>query len=237
MNKLLLTGFFSFFIPVLLLFSTGRPEDIKDRTDYGTFSSIEVRIPADIILEQDSICRVEADIPSRNPGDMEIVNNQGTLIIRPARKGLFSLPPEGCRLILFMPRLEGICLKSSGRLRSRQYWDGDEIFLKTEGSADMEITSLQSRKIRIIQRGSGNILASVHTEELETRQFGSGDLFLSGQAGQAVITTSGSGNFNGEELLTGPAGITISGSGDVHLQEGSRLQDIRIIGSGSFSCP
>ncbi len=107
----------------------------------------------------------------------------------------------------------------------------NEITLR--GSGDIEGRNLlKSTSLALSIQGSGEIKISVDTNSLNAKIKGSGDIKISGIAKEVEVTTTGSGDFEGKELISENAQISISGSGDSTIHAKNSI-NAKINGSGS----
>jgi hypothetical protein len=101
------------------------------------------------------------------------------------------------------------------------------------GSADIEVTSLDSPGFEVTVNGSGNVIVAGTTERLDVTINGSGDFAgedLVATIAEATVNGSGSIVINATEEVTG----RIAGSGDIRYL-GDPVVDVAVTGSGSVS--
>jgi hypothetical protein len=217
------------------LWAGGAREDINSRTDYGRFSAVSIRVPADVIIEKDTSCRVEADVSSRYSRDIEIFNDKGTLIIRPVRRGLNVFKTEDIRFIIYLPMLEEIHTNSSGRVRSKQTWESEEIRIRATASASIELGTLIADDIKLRTTASGDI--SVHEikgKAVEIRSTASGDMLIDKiSSTNTVFSMTASGTLR-THLNTQMMESRQTGSGDIILSGRAATASIKTTGSGDF---
>jgi hypothetical protein len=106
-----------------------------------------------------------------------------------------------------------------------------EVSLKGSGNVEGK-DLLKTNSLALNVQGSGNIKASIEVTTLIARLNGSGDIKISGKVTDVDVKTTGSGNFEGKELISENAQISISGSGDSTIFAKTMLK-ARIQGSGS----
>lgn len=136
---------------------------------------------------------------------------------------------EGDRLVLGVER--GVSVRPTRsivyRLKVKEI-EGLEI----SGSGKMTVPSLRSQELRLRLPGSGAIrLDRLTADRLQTRISGSGDVRAAGTVGDQEVSISGSGDFDGRDLESRSAEISISGSGESTVWARERLS-ARISGSG-----
>ena len=220
------------------LWSSGNSEDIRDRRDYGNFSSIRIDIPADVIIEQQSLCQVEADIPRSVLGHVSIRNSRGTLIIEKKNPGFSLFRTDNIRLILSLPQIEELTVSTSGRVRSNDTWTNSRIAVISSGSADIELGGLEAMDVMLKTTGSGNIsLGSLKGERLNLKTTGSGDIQIDWAGGiRTEVSATGSGDIR-LTLTTDELKSLQTGSGDMELTGSSEKTAIETTGSGNFHSP
>ncbi len=218
--------------------SSGDTDDIRERRDYGNFSSIRIDVPADVIIEQDSRCQVEADIPRSALGHISIRNSRGTLIIEEKHPGLSLFRTDNIRLILTLPQIEELTVSASGRVRSNDTWTNSRTTVSTLGSADLEMGGLEAMEVILKTTGSGNItVGSVKGERLNLKTTGSGDIRIDSAGGiRTELAATGSGDIR-LALTTEELKTLQTGSGDMELSGSSERSAIQTTGSGNFHSP
>lgn len=217
------------------LWAGGRQEDINTRTDYGRFTAVSIRIPADVIIERGENCHIEADIPSRYRGDIEIFNDRGTLTVKSRRRGINFFRSDSIRFIIAMPVLEEVHMSSAGRIRSKETWEAGMIRIGTSSSGDIEINSLTAHDIELKTSSSGSIILSeAQTETIDIRSSSSGDIAVGRiRCSSAEFRTSSSGSIR-TEVETSNFESSQTGSGDIFIRGQSGEASIRTTGSGDF---
>jgi len=88
-------------------------------------------------------------------------------------------------------------------------------------------------QISLVTNSSGDISLDMEADQLYSRIFSSGDLYLSGVVKKHEATISSSGNIHAFNLITGTAKITINSSGDAEVYV-SYLLDVKINSSGDL---
>lgn len=107
--------------------------------------------------------------------------------------------------------------------------------LSTSGSSTAnfeEGITANSFKLRV--RGSGDIRGKIETKTLQTLISGSGNIQLSGNAGNSIVKVSGSGNFKALDLITIKSSVHVSGSGNAQINASDEIVS-GISGSGAIS--
>jgi len=91
-------------------------------------------------------------------------------------------------------------------------------------------TSLDN--LKLIISGSGSMDLDTESKSMDVAISGSGDLKMVGKTDKLNLFVSGSGSFNGKDLVTPRAEMTISGSGSARLTVEEYLQ-VLVSGSGN----
>jgi hypothetical protein len=101
------------------------------------------------------------------------------------------------------------------------------------GSGNINASPLSVEEIRFVLAGSGNITAEdIQADILRADLPGSGNINLSGSATRQEVRLMGSGDYDGQNLESEEADISIAGSGNVTVNASEQL-DITIAGSGT----
>jgi len=103
--------------------------------------------------------------------------------------------------------------------------------LRLSGSGDIHAGNYSADHFSVVVSGSGEVVASVETQELDAEISGSGEIFLEGYSEKAQFGVSGSGTINAFDMALGDCDVTISGSGHALVNVENNL-DVRISGSG-----
>jgi hypothetical protein len=102
------------------------------------------------------------------------------------------------------------------------------------GSGDLKgltpFTGLDNLKLMI--SGSGSMDLETESNKMDVVISGSGDIKITGETGNLDLLISGSGSFQGSDLVTTKADLTISGSGGARVAVEDFLQ-VFVSGSGS----
>jgi hypothetical protein len=101
------------------------------------------------------------------------------------------------------------------------------------GSGNINAGPITTDELRLVLAGSGNITAEdLDVDIVRAELPGSGDITLSGSAPRQEIRLLGSGDYEGRNLASEEADISIAGSGNVTVDASEQL-DITIAGSGT----
>jgi hypothetical protein len=101
------------------------------------------------------------------------------------------------------------------------------------GSGNINTSALVTEEIRFVLAGSGNIrVEDIQTEIIRAELPGSGNINISGSATRQEVRLMGSGDYDGGDLISTEADISIAGSGNVTVNASEQL-DITIAGSGT----
>ncbi|QMU26722.1 head GIN domain-containing protein [Adhaeribacter radiodurans] len=107
--------------------------------------------------------------------------------------------------------------------------------LSVSGAGNMEVKgTVKGERVTTDVSGSGHLSAAVASSSLSASISGSGGMELEGKANEAHIDISGSGKFEGEDLNTKTAKITVSGSGKASIQAEETL-NATLSGSGKVT--
>ena len=103
------------------------------------------------------------------------------------------------------------------------------------GSGDVSFKNgIHTNTLNIRVTGSGDVIGRIDVKKLETVISGSGDVKLSGRAGESNVSVSGSGDYSSRDLATENTAVRVSGSGDASINASNNL-DVAVSGSGDVS--
>ncbi len=101
------------------------------------------------------------------------------------------------------------------------------------GSGNITADNIESKKLVNRISGSGSIsVESIHTRDLNIEISGSGDCYLNGETNNQSISISGSGSYDGINLISEVTSVTVSGSGKATVWVEKEF-DVIISGSGA----
>lgn len=107
--------------------------------------------------------------------------------------------------------------------------------LSVSGSGNMEVKgTVKGDRVTTAVSGSGRLTAAVAASNLSSSISGSGGMELTGKTSAAKIEISGSGKFEGEDLNSRAADISVSGSGKASIQAEETLNAV-LSGSGKVT--
>ncbi len=119
---------------------------------------------------------------------------------------------KGITIKLTAPHVNELALSGSGNIRITNTLQNDDL-------------------VRLKLSGSGNIDGAVNSPEVNASSAGSGNIKLSGETKDLDVSLAGSGNFEGADLHSENAEVTIAGSGNVDVHASVKLE-AKIAGSG-----
>ncbi len=107
--------------------------------------------------------------------------------------------------------------------------------LSVSGSGNMEVKgTVKGERVTTDVSGSGRLTATVASSNLSSSISGSGGMELTGKTNEVKIEISGSGKFEGEDLDSRAAEISVSGSGKASIRAEETLNAV-LSGSGKVT--
>ena len=104
--------------------------------------------------------------------------------------------------------------------------------ISVSGSGDVTFRDgIHTEKMNLRVSGSGDVDGVLEVKSLETRISGSGDVKLSGNAETTAVRVSGSGDYSAHGLITSNTDVHVSGSGDASVYASNKV-DASVSGSG-----
>jgi len=191
------------------------------------FSSIKIAGPFDVRLTQGDNESVKFEAPGDIPEDQIITEVAGGVLkIHNEHKnwglsdyswyGDKSIWRNHKKIVVYITATDLDAITVSG--------SGDMIF--DEG--------LKAGSLRLLVRGSGAIQGKIEVKSLEGHISGSGEMKLSGSAGNSNVLVRGSGNFMARGLICANAAVHVSGSGSAEVNASDKV-DAAVRGSGVIS--
>lgn len=201
--------------------------------DFDEISSVG---PQDIVITQGDAYEVRSEGSPEALGLLEVVVEDGELIIRP--KGEYGFGFDWGRLSsakfhVTMPRLEQVSVAGSGNVTVDRI-EGEDFAATIAGSGTLAIAALAVDEAEFQIGGSGNLSVSGTAREADISIGGSGEIQAQGLSVQtADVSIAGSGDV--DLTVQEDAGVSIMGSGDVNILGPGRCSVSRM-GSGEVRC-
>ncbi len=103
------------------------------------------------------------------------------------------------------------------------------------GSGDIEVDTLQTKRLEATISGSGDIqIAELTADEVNAKITGSGEIYVFGEVAFQDVNVSGSGIYMAEDMCSASVRVGVSGSGGATVCATDSL-DANISGSGSIN--
>ena len=182
----------------------------------GSFSSVSMEVPGNLLLLQDGTERLEI---RGDDNILEVLNleaHDGVLRLEKKRSARHKnlKPSRELEFILHFKNLEQINIA---------------------GAVSAKAARLKGEHLDLNMAGSGTFRCDdLLQDELQIHIAGSGDCELTGLVNGQQISIAGSGDYQGGRLESRKAEVSIAGSGDVVLRTEDEL-NVSIMGSGSVT--
>jgi len=178
------------------------------------FLSLEIDIPSDVFLKQDSsisapIVTIEA---SENIMDRIETDNKGMSLVIHNKKCISNM--KSVKIYVTVADLESVSVSGSANVST--------------------LNAFKVNRMNLDISGSGNMVIEAVTTEMEAHSSGSGNFTLKGATDLLDIDLSGSGTVAAFDLYSQDTYCKISGSGDCDVNV-SGILDVDISGSGSVN--
>lgn len=195
--------------------------------DLPVFSGIDLRLPANVYLTQDTTFSVTvtgpADILERIEHDV--------------RDGVWEADLRGCvldagdiEIRVSLPDLHYLRIAGSGNVEGVTSFAVPTLDMVISGSGNMDL-ALIADALTVTINGSGDMFLDAETASLTTEVNGSGDMVYAGVAEVHTCRIRGAGTMQAYDLQTATTEVTVSGSGDTEIMATERLK-VDISGSG-----
>jgi carbon monoxide dehydrogenase subunit G len=180
----------------------------------GSYHNISLHAAVDVYLTQGPETAVVIEGEANILPYIIIEEDGGTLSIKQQDNTSYS-SFHPIKVKLTAPNITALNVTGSGTINLVNTIDNEE-------SITLSIT------------GSGNIKGNIHTPDVKADVAGSGDIIISGETKNLEFEGNGSGDFKGKSLKAENATISISGSGDVEVNASVKL-DANTTGSGDVN--
>jgi len=201
----------------------------------GSFHSVSIQIPAQTVIIQGKHQALDMDMSESTARKVDIFNDRGTLVIK-SKGAAWLRRSDSVKIMITMPSWESLNVTASGSLRSEEFWIGENMKIRTTGSCDVFLNSIEALTADILVSGSGNIsLNHVNAKkELNVSSTGSGNILVQElTASDAGIKLTGSGDMS-SSLDVGYLKATLTGSGDLRISGQASQAELQTTGSGDI---
>lgn len=206
-------------------------ERSERRFDVSDFTGVDLRGSDDVDIENGRAFAVTASGDRALLDQLDIRVENGVLLVS-RKPGMRWSGSEGARVHVTMPRVERLSVQGSSNL-SVDRIDGD-VSASVAGSGGLKIGAASVGNLQVSIQGSGDATVAGTASQLSASIAGSGS-FDAPQltASRATVSVTGSGDLKAR--VTGPAQVSVAGSGTVELTGGAQCT-IRQSGSASADC-
>lgn len=197
---------------------------IETTYELADFDKISTLGPQDVFVTQGDEFSVRAEGSSRVFDEMQVVVENGELILRLQGNSFLSDwdDVEDTTFHITMPQLQRVTIAGAG---------------------DVGIEGLRGTRFDGVINGAGEMLITgLDVDEVEFGIFGAGDITVDGTAGTTSVSIGGAGDVDGDDLVSRTASVSIEGVGDVglHVEETASISiagagDVDISGPASCS--
>lgn len=184
---------------------------VREERNVGGFSQVKNTFSADVYFTQDSVSNVTIEA-SENIMRYIIVESNGEELTLKNKNGV-HFSTSNVRIYISNPQLSQIHNTGSGNIMVTNTLSGNSLDIKSTGSGDLKINSLDITDMDLNNTGSGKIY------------------IYDGQCVSQNITLTGSGDYNAENLRSENATIKLTGSGQAKVWATNNL-NVTISGSG-----
>jgi len=134
------------------------------------------------------------------------------------------------KLEIHTPTISDMELNGSGEINFNHFFN-EEYSAVINGSGSIS-GSTNCNKAFLRSNGSGSMSLGIVTESIDAGIYGSGDIYLVGEAEHGEMVIRGSGSIKDGNFLQNSCFINTNGSGSIYVNV-SEFLDVKIFGSGS----
>jgi hypothetical protein len=185
----------------------GSGKIIKENRNPGEFNKVSLAGIGNIYVTQGNENALIVESDDNIIKHITTIIKGSTLIVDSDRQ----ICPGKINLYVTMKQVEGLKIKGSG-----------DIITKNKINSD---------KLALVLDGSGNIQADVEGSNVKCEINGSGDIRLNGKLNYSYYTINGSGNINSSDCEVTKCEVEIFGSGNAKVNVKEEL-NVKVFGSG-----
>lgn len=208
--------------------------EVSRNYQVGAFDKLAVAGPYEVNVVSGGAPGVSAKGGANLLDETEVVVRDGTLEIRPKKRGGIHFNWRSGKAIFTVnaAALHGAAIAGSGGVNVDKVTGDFEG--EVAGSGDLKLASMTGGKIKLSIAGSGGIDAAGKADSVDLSIAGSGDIRAGGLAAKtADVSIAGSGNVAAH--ASDSADVSIMGSGDVEISGGAKC-NVSKAGSGDVRC-
>lgn len=213
-------------------------------------NAVELQGPIDLTLRYGTAASLTVKGEERSLANIDTFQQNGVLHI--GTKGMLLRHREPLQAVLVLPAIARLQFDGSGTstvtgmsgdtIVVQQNGSGNVIFngryqhvdVVARASGDLELNIGNSQEMRVSQQSSGNITILGSANKLDVKKEGSGDLDARHlRADDVTLKQTGSGDT--VVLARATVAVEMSGSGDVRVRGGPRVQSVARTGSGEVT--
>ncbi|WP_162902935.1 head GIN domain-containing protein [Taibaiella koreensis] len=191
----------------------GRGPVVSETRNISGFSEIKSDFTGDVYVTQGSISNIRIEAQQNIIDVLETVLNDGILTIR-VKSNTVVRPDSRIRVYVTAPNITGLRVSGSGSMMVQETLNTSNLYVRVNGSGDVNITKLTTGSLDANISGSGEINV------------------FNGTADEEYIDIAGSGSADCSGLAAYRSDVKISGSGDARVYALDQLK-VRITGSGN----
>jgi hypothetical protein len=223
-------------VPPALAVSWGGGEQVqgsgtirKQAREVAHFNGLLVAVPGQVELRLGSTEGVTIETDDNLLPLVETVVEDGTLQIRPARKGM-NLHTRTLKIVVQARSIERLALGGSGSIDADAL-RGTKLQFDIGGSGSIKVKGIEAETVAVSVGGSGDLKAgSGAARRLSVSIGGSGDVDL-GQLRSDTVSVSVAGSGEATVWAREALSMTIAGSGDVNYYGDPKVSK-SVVGSG-----
>lgn len=186
----------------------------QDRRSFNldSFDALSISVPAEVEVRLGNTQEVVIETSEKMFERLEVEVDGNELEIGTEGKWSWNSRKDPIKIWITARQLNDISMAGSGKIRSTN--------------------TIKAERMDLSLAGSGDIILDIEVKDLELSIAGSGDMELSGVADKVDLSIAGSGDVDARSLKAKSCDVSISGSGDCHVNVADEL-DASIVGSGS----
>lgn len=222
----------------------------ETRVVAGAITAVELQGPIALTLRYGPTASLTVKGEERSLPNIDTFQQGGVLHI--GTKGMVLRHREPLQAVLVLPSVARLQFDGSGD-SSVSGMSGDTIAVQLNGSGNVVFNG-RYQHVDVVATGSGELELNIgNSQEVNVLQQSSGNITLLGSANKLAVTKEGSGDLDarhlraddvllkqtgsGDSVVLARATVAIemSGSGDVRVRGGPRVQSVARTGSGEVT--
>ncbi len=192
-----------------------RKENIVEKTIDGEIDEIKVSTSIDAEIFKADSEKIVISAPSDIMQFVQVENIAGKVRIYIKSNFGKNISTKYVKAKFYVKDFSRLVTESSGNIEIVDEFIQDKVDVNVFSSGNITATNLEAKDLKISVNSSGNFNGKILATNLVANVYSSGNIIINGNAENATIKSTSSGNVKARELLIENANLLATSSGDI----------------------